>query len=270
MSEKIKMEIERDLLLKLKSTNYEAYQLLNSLKLVEDLDYDYCQTLDIEKLKRECELGYFNVMDLFPKEKIISAYLEYVNPVSRMVKFSDLIEDDRHLIDGGKSVSIGYKIDEAKRGGVGLEQGAKPIITVCDQASHGTDYNGFADQLIEKFQRGASDFVQTNYVKLENIIPDKEIPGAYHIKKESPKKHQALFDWINKNPFGSIKIKYDDRSFLEIQSAFISRGIGWCASGLELIKPEEFCDIVYDAENCDIGFCFSGRHNYDSITEKFI
>ena len=73
MSKKINLQIDRDVLLTLKATNYEVYQLLNSLKLVEDLGYDYCETLDKEKLAKECGLGYFNIEDLFTVQQIIDA-----------------------------------------------------------------------------------------------------------------------------------------------------------------------------------------------------
>lgn len=79
MDNKIKLEIERNELLKLKSNNYEVYQLLCFLKLAEDLDCDYCETLDKAKLARECELGYFKIEDLFTKKQIISAYENNLN-----------------------------------------------------------------------------------------------------------------------------------------------------------------------------------------------
>lgn len=251
MSEKIKMEIERDLLLKLKSTNYEAYQLLNSLKLVEDLDYDYCQTLDIEKLKKECELGYFNVMDLFPKEKIVSAYLEYVNPISRMVKFSDLIEADRHLMNGGKSVSIGYKIDEAKRGGIGLEQGAKPIITQFVPPKD-NDY----------YMKPVSDFVQTDYVK-----------------KDPPKKHQALKDFLEDNHNKkAVRIKvFNQDMFIRAQEVLFGFGCEWAGENPSDYKENIFIGLYRFAkeirycDNSDLCFVKSEEFiDYCFKTEKFI
>jgi hypothetical protein len=60
--------IPREDLLKIKINNPETYQMLQGFMK----DGDYCETLDKEKLKKECEL-YFNVEDLFPKEKIIEA-----------------------------------------------------------------------------------------------------------------------------------------------------------------------------------------------------
>lgn len=65
--EKINFELNRDQLLELKHKNNDSYQLIMSLKKEEK---DYCETLDKEKLKKECELGYFCISDLFTKEQI--------------------------------------------------------------------------------------------------------------------------------------------------------------------------------------------------------
>lgn len=71
--EKINFELDRDQLLELKHKNNDAYQLIMSLKKEEA---DYCETLDKEKLKKECELGYFCISDLFTKEQIRSAHID--------------------------------------------------------------------------------------------------------------------------------------------------------------------------------------------------
>lgn len=63
----MKFEINREELLKLKENNSEAYSFIMSCASSET---DYCKTLDIEKLKSECEKGYFAVEDLFTKEQI--------------------------------------------------------------------------------------------------------------------------------------------------------------------------------------------------------
>lgn len=64
-------EIERAELLKLKETNHEAYSFIMSCSSSET---DYCKTLDMEKLKSECEKGYFAIEDLFTKEQIQKAF----------------------------------------------------------------------------------------------------------------------------------------------------------------------------------------------------
>lgn len=67
----MQFEINREDLLKLKQTNYDLYQLIMSQK---SLDGDYCDWLDKEKLAKECELKYWIIEELFPKEQIIEAY----------------------------------------------------------------------------------------------------------------------------------------------------------------------------------------------------
>ena len=67
----MQFEINREDLLKLKQTNYDLYQLIMSQK---SLDGDYCETLDKQKLAKECELGYFKIDELFTKEQIANAY----------------------------------------------------------------------------------------------------------------------------------------------------------------------------------------------------
>jgi len=70
------IEIDREKLLLLKEANYEAYQVIISCSSGED---DYCKTLDMEKLKRECELGYFDIEDLFTKEQVSKHINESLN-----------------------------------------------------------------------------------------------------------------------------------------------------------------------------------------------
>lgn len=69
--EKISFELNRDQLIELKHKNNDLYQMIMSLKKEEK---DYCETLDKEKLKKECELGYFCISDLFTKEQIEKAF----------------------------------------------------------------------------------------------------------------------------------------------------------------------------------------------------
>lgn len=69
--EKISFELNRDQLIELKHKSNDLYQLIMSLKKDEA---DYCETLDKEKLKKECELGYFCISDLFTKEQIEKAF----------------------------------------------------------------------------------------------------------------------------------------------------------------------------------------------------
>ena len=66
-------KIEREQLLKIKHSNYELYQAILSLK-EDEVEGDYCETLDKKKLMSECVLGYFNIEDLFSKSQIIEAY----------------------------------------------------------------------------------------------------------------------------------------------------------------------------------------------------
>lgn len=68
----MRFEITRDNLLILKQQNPEAYHMLMS---VVDTEGDYCDTLDIEKLKSECANGYFEPEELFTKEQM-QAYWE--------------------------------------------------------------------------------------------------------------------------------------------------------------------------------------------------
>lgn len=63
-------KFEREVVLKLKQTNYEVYQLLMAHS--ED-EKDYCETLDKKKLAKECGLGYFNIEDLFTLQQILEA-----------------------------------------------------------------------------------------------------------------------------------------------------------------------------------------------------
>lgn|SRR5574343_364556 len=68
-----KFEIPRDKLLEIKHSNYELYQLICSFATNEE-EKDYCEILDKAKLAKECELGYFNIDDLFTREQICNAY----------------------------------------------------------------------------------------------------------------------------------------------------------------------------------------------------
>lgn len=69
-------EMTRDELITLKRTSPDSYNFIMSVKRKEG---DYCKTLDKEKLKSECEKGYFNIDDLFTKDQIKSAHLNIVS-----------------------------------------------------------------------------------------------------------------------------------------------------------------------------------------------
>lgn len=73
--EKISFELNRDQLIELKHKSNDLYQMIMSLKKDKA---DYCETLDKEKLKKECELGYFCISDLFTKEQIESAFNDII------------------------------------------------------------------------------------------------------------------------------------------------------------------------------------------------
>lgn len=71
--EMLRFQIERDALLKLKLTDQNLYSFIMS---VSESETDYYSTLDKEKLKSECALGYFAISDLFTKEQIKTAHLD--------------------------------------------------------------------------------------------------------------------------------------------------------------------------------------------------
>ena len=71
--EMIRFQIERDALLKLKLTDQNLYSFIMSLS---ESETDYYSTLDKDKLKAECALGYFSISDLFTKEQIKKAHLD--------------------------------------------------------------------------------------------------------------------------------------------------------------------------------------------------
>jgi len=72
-------EIEREDLLKLRETNVDTYRFIMSLSSAET---DYCKTLDMDKLKSECEKGYFNIDDLFGPQAIKDAWFNLSTPVT--------------------------------------------------------------------------------------------------------------------------------------------------------------------------------------------
>lgn len=71
--EMIRFRIERDALLKLKLTDQNLYSFIMSLS---ESETDYYSTLDKDKLKAECALGYFSISDLFTKEQIKQAHID--------------------------------------------------------------------------------------------------------------------------------------------------------------------------------------------------
>lgn len=228
----MQFEISREDLIKLKHTSYEMYQFVISQK---SADGDYCETLDIEKLKKECELGYFNVMDLFPKEKIISAYLEYVNPIGRF-----------------KPLEL--------QGGVGLDQSNRPQSCIIGKAVN-------AD-VIESF------------VKWSEIVPDREIAGAYHIQKDPPKKHQALKDFLEDNHNKkAVRIKvFNQDMFIRAQEVLFGFGCEWAGENPADYKENIFIGLyksfAKEIRYCDnSGLCFVKSEefiDYCFKTEKFI
>lgn len=91
-----KFEIPRDKLLEIKHSNYELYQLICSFATNEE-EKDYCEILEKAKLAKECELGYFNIEDLFTKEQICNAY------------------NRGYISDDGKNISQNYEHNNANK-----------------------------------------------------------------------------------------------------------------------------------------------------------
>lgn len=80
VEETIDFSMKRSEALKLKGTDYRLYELVMTLQH-KKLEGDYCETLDKKKLARECELGYFEITDLFDKAQILRAATSYPMPI---------------------------------------------------------------------------------------------------------------------------------------------------------------------------------------------
>ena len=66
-----KFELTREQLLEIKHRNVDMYKMICELSVSST---SYCDVLDVKKLKKECELGYFRIEDLFTKDQISKAY----------------------------------------------------------------------------------------------------------------------------------------------------------------------------------------------------
>lgn len=210
-------EISREDLLKLKHSSYEMYQFVISQK---SADGDYCETLDIEKLKKECELGYFKIEDLFTRKQLLDAYLS-----------------DYKQAYIGKVVSA--------------ETTIKPVFITEFVPPKDSDY----------YMKPASDFVQTDYVK-----------------KESPKKHQALKDFLDKHDDNAVAIKaINHEQFDVIQKILVDFGCKWRTGVSYVSDYKSFIFVnLFGFEPKTISYndeevshqCKSVKYSFE--TEKFI
>jgi hypothetical protein len=193
---KINLQIEREELLKLKASNYEAYQLLNSLKLVEDLDRDYCETLDKHKLARECELGYFKIEDLFPKNQIISAY-NNLN-IERFVPLSDIVADK----DIPGAYHIKYKPTRGYRLIREVEEESLREITLPIQSYMGVEYTIEPQSFIKS--KWPSEIDMSLRCRLIKLLHE-----------------------VNSNILSSIGVKVEPKDKKEVDEFLLDNGFTW-------------------------------------------
>lgn len=108
----INISFTRDEWLSLKGKNPEVYSLLNTVRNNEQ-SLDYCKTLDREKLKRECELGYFDITELFTKEQINNACPELKVITRSAIELAPEVNqsnfNENHFVYDGIDFSSVYK-----------------------------------------------------------------------------------------------------------------------------------------------------------------
>ena len=103
MSDDLVIKITKKELASLQLYNPECYQFIRQLVNKQD-DMDYCETLDIEKLKSECSKKYFLPEELFPKEAILEAAETLLAEIK--VRTEDVLKAVESMIDNKEKPTI--------------------------------------------------------------------------------------------------------------------------------------------------------------------